>query len=328
MEQSQLHPKDITILLNIFSNIIETPTNKIFQNLNRGRIYAKFVTQLSIKVLKQAGFYESDDGKRLLYNITKLNNLKKLYDKLQLLSTQHSSKITHVTEIKTEDNYYCENEYRWVFNKHNEWYDYDVKNTEHIEHEIRKKIIENKKQKFQIALKDGKHIICIHLNSKDMNNIKLLKSVQISADTWPYACETNSNEMINITRIPSFPSTQYNNKLEVHNHKLKYYWYQLQENEYGDEIQKKFDEITAKQIEIALKYKKKCIILNKSPYYNCPKRKNLYTVEFDYYSIPPSAQLVKCIDINNISNTNKFKFENEITKIYFEFQNKIFNKYK
>eukprot|EP01084_Bolivina_argentea_P180656 312114_1 len=72
-----IEAKELKLVQKIFENILVNPNIPKYQNLHAKAIRRK-VTNYSIilNMLIKAGFYESNDGSRLLYNIEKINDLK------------------------------------------------------------------------------------------------------------------------------------------------------------------------------------------------------------------------------------------------------------
>ncbi len=62
--------------------MLSHPNNKKYKNLNVRRIGEKLNTSY-INWLLNAGFHTSDDGKRLIFNVEKLDQLKDVYNTLQ-----------------------------------------------------------------------------------------------------------------------------------------------------------------------------------------------------------------------------------------------------
>eukprot|EP01084_Bolivina_argentea_P128999 227907_1 len=96
--QSKLDPNDIQLLTNVFEKIFQNLNNKKYQNLNRTRVCKTFVKpELSMNVLHHAGFYKSNDGRRLLYDMNKLDHMKKLHANLHSLSTDNEKEEDNVS---------------------------------------------------------------------------------------------------------------------------------------------------------------------------------------------------------------------------------------
>eukprot|EP01084_Bolivina_argentea_P263673 446363_1 len=82
-DQHHANSKMVKKVLTIFENILTYPANSKYQNLNLSRISKLFKNwPKGLEMLYSAGFYRSDNGKRLLFDIKKLDQLKLLYDVL------------------------------------------------------------------------------------------------------------------------------------------------------------------------------------------------------------------------------------------------------
>eukprot|EP01084_Bolivina_argentea_P159200 277275_1 len=93
------HHREAKILRSIFKKVLKNPNNEKYQNLNLNRIPKQLAQcQICMNLLYDAGFYKSTDGKRLLYHITKLNQLKTIDKILSLkLIDLYSSKSNPMT---------------------------------------------------------------------------------------------------------------------------------------------------------------------------------------------------------------------------------------
>eukprot|EP01084_Bolivina_argentea_P113716 202626_1 len=91
------HEKKIKVVVTILNNVIQNPTNDKYKNLNVNRIRAKLDCQMCMDVLYDAGFHKSNDGKRLLHNTKKLNDLckiQKLLGSMITTTSEHGCKFT------------------------------------------------------------------------------------------------------------------------------------------------------------------------------------------------------------------------------------------
>eukprot|EP01084_Bolivina_argentea_P254143 427156_1 len=99
----------VKLLLKIIHNIIKNPTNSKFCNLNLQRITKRFSkSDVFLQLMYDTGFYKSNNGFRLIFDIQRLNELKLLHNKLsQLMSnnvTEPRSSVTKQTERKQPTN--------------------------------------------------------------------------------------------------------------------------------------------------------------------------------------------------------------------------------
>ena len=73
----------------IFENIIRIPDNKKYQNINWKRIVAKFgKCDMFKQLMYDAGFYESDNGLRLIFDIKHLNKLENIHQQIMKQTKQ------------------------------------------------------------------------------------------------------------------------------------------------------------------------------------------------------------------------------------------------
>eukprot|EP01084_Bolivina_argentea_P207850 354546_1 len=97
-----LTKSDAAILLRILTNIIQHPKNPKYQDLNVSRITKKFDNcSKALRILYDAGFYQSGDSNRLLFDINKLNTLEALYVKLSLKEPKDMKHALHYKNMNS-----------------------------------------------------------------------------------------------------------------------------------------------------------------------------------------------------------------------------------
>lgn len=86
---------DRDIILKVLGKVLDNPDNTTFQRISKSKIKSKLKgKEKSINNLLQAGFYESDDGRRLIFDPTKVHQLRQQY----LYLSNQSSRSRSVTE--------------------------------------------------------------------------------------------------------------------------------------------------------------------------------------------------------------------------------------
>eukprot|EP01084_Bolivina_argentea_P305736 528198_1 len=86
---SKLNERDKKMILQIFQNILQHPNNDKFKNLNLNRIGKLFSNQqICLQYLYDAGFYKSNDERRLLHDKTKLNQLKQINQRVLCINLE------------------------------------------------------------------------------------------------------------------------------------------------------------------------------------------------------------------------------------------------
>ena len=97
--RSRDRAKYVKLLLKIFNNIINNPSNEKYRNLNFNAINKKINSnKLCLNILNHCGFYKSPDGNRLLFDSKNINKLKRI--KLLLLQSQNNNNNTNNHDIQ------------------------------------------------------------------------------------------------------------------------------------------------------------------------------------------------------------------------------------
>ena len=79
------HQKEVQLLQTICTKILEDVNNDKYKDLSLNKITSELnQCKTCINLLYNAGFYTSDNGKRLLFDITKINELKSVNKILSL----------------------------------------------------------------------------------------------------------------------------------------------------------------------------------------------------------------------------------------------------
>eukprot|EP01084_Bolivina_argentea_P301066 519285_1 len=93
METDTVAPQDAQILLEIFNNILKNPKQNKYRNLNQTRLRQRLTNyDKSLKVLGDAGFYESEDGKQLLFDEINLQKLQEISETLSSTENKQEKK--------------------------------------------------------------------------------------------------------------------------------------------------------------------------------------------------------------------------------------------
>ena len=75
--------KELKLIIKIFKKIVEEPTNSKYQELNHKRLNNKLSNASNLmKILFNAGFYKSEDEKKLLFDANSTDTLKLIYNEL------------------------------------------------------------------------------------------------------------------------------------------------------------------------------------------------------------------------------------------------------
>eukprot|EP01084_Bolivina_argentea_P212724 361540_1 len=91
---------DIQFLLRVFNKIFANPDVEKYRNLNKSRICKKFLnSEICLHVLYKAGFYQSENTKRLLCETNQLHKMRKISNALTNLSIK-SAIISNDKESK------------------------------------------------------------------------------------------------------------------------------------------------------------------------------------------------------------------------------------
>ncbi|MDY6814955.1 MAG: hypothetical protein SV598_03610 [Pseudomonadota bacterium] len=79
--------KGSKLIITILKRIIDEPTNSKYQSLNYQKVNDKLQhSSEMMEILYNAGFYKSENGQKLLFNVDSLDTLKLIYN--QLTSSQ------------------------------------------------------------------------------------------------------------------------------------------------------------------------------------------------------------------------------------------------
>eukprot|EP01084_Bolivina_argentea_P281628 481885_1 len=89
-------------LIKLLQNIMMHPNNKKYQDLSLSRIQKRFPNcAVLVDILLIAGFFKSDDGKRLFYNSTHFNKLQSIYTQLSANNDQKKTN-SNIKSIQTQ----------------------------------------------------------------------------------------------------------------------------------------------------------------------------------------------------------------------------------
>eukprot|EP01084_Bolivina_argentea_P118373 210047_1 len=95
------HHKKFKCLMKILKNILNNPTDGKYTNLNLSRITKTFKDYpIYLHFLYDAGFYKSDDNKRLVHDIKHINELKSIYIQLSTIDYQYIKQIDPIIDRK------------------------------------------------------------------------------------------------------------------------------------------------------------------------------------------------------------------------------------
>ena len=199
---------------------------------------------------------------------------------------------------------------RWVYEKDNEWVDYDKETTEQLENKLLA-TLRNKNTKGQrVALQAKLNKGPIFGTEENENKYSVIINLDGRCDppviqkSFQRLTRSSGKELINVTRFPN-KYDMYNDReylYDLENYQCKYKWYyKLDENDEtndenkdsnltndGDNRYKEYDLITSKQIEMALNKLETMLVLNKGEFAS-PKKKNLCSIKFNHHSIPSEA---------------------------------------
>eukprot|EP01084_Bolivina_argentea_P159541 277840_1 len=72
------HQNELKVISQILNNILADPQNQTYKNLHFHRVYNRLQQcAICMNVLYDAGFHISNNGKRLVYDMKRLNDIKK-----------------------------------------------------------------------------------------------------------------------------------------------------------------------------------------------------------------------------------------------------------
>lgn len=99
LHSKPVYQRGIKLLQKIFVNIINNPKDEKYQNVNFKAISKRLEDDILIQLLMDSGFTKSDNCDRLLFDITKLDHLKIVNDKLSKLISNASKMEVSLKQI-------------------------------------------------------------------------------------------------------------------------------------------------------------------------------------------------------------------------------------